>query len=660
MKGISLRKTGITGSLSLLCLWGSVLFAQIEKDTIHIPELVFVRESPLTEAGLPVRSVDSLLAARFEMRSLASLLPLFSPVYIRSNGRGAAATATFRGTSAAHTQVLWNGLNINSPMRGDMDLSLLQTGFADELRILTGSASLLETSGSLGGTIQLEQKADWNTRRMLKYSQLLGSFGSFTEQAEAAFRSGRFYSRSRVYLDQSQNDFPFYNHALLPARDDRQENADWKKKGLMQEWYFRPHAAAQTGLQVSLQEARRELPQLMSYQGGERKEYRDHSQLRIGLNHSREGRHSLLKVRAGFSGLQMHYYLENLQADFVNYDSRSREYSFQQRTDYTLEGEGRWGFRTGYVLRYDRVHSRDHVRASGYQAEQGELAWLTALSYRFSSELSGTVLNRLEWYDGELVPLIPSLGLEYQSDITYLPEILLNLSRNYRKPSLNDRYWIPGGNPDLQPEQGFQAELMLRKEIPAKQGSIHAELSTYRARIKDWILWQPATSGAYYWEAENIRHVLSTGLEASVLMEGKLAAEFSYYLRLQYSYTHSGNLEAVESVDERRRRQLLYIPQQHAACMAQLEFREWYLYSEFRYTGRRYTTSSNEVTDWESVLNPYSLLDMELGRLVYFQDHRLAFSLKVKNLFNTDYMMVLWRPMPGRYLECKISYQWQK
>ena len=54
-------------------------------------------------------------------RDLGEVLAANSSIYIKSMGRGSLATASIRGTSSNHTQVLWNGMPINSSMVGSFD-----------------------------------------------------------------------------------------------------------------------------------------------------------------------------------------------------------------------------------------------------------------------------------------------------------------------------------------------------------------------------------------------------------------------------------------------------------------------------------------------------------------------------------------------------------
>ena len=39
------------------------------------------------------------------------------------------------------------------------------------------------------------------------------------------------------------------------------------------------------------------------------------------------------------------------------------------------------------------------------------------------------------------------------------------MARSYRAPTLNERYWVPGGNPALLPEAGWGSEAGLRHQM---------------------------------------------------------------------------------------------------------------------------------------------------------------------------------------------------
>jgi len=77
---------------------------------------------------------------------------------------GSIATSAIRGASAGHTVVVWNGLALQSPMLGLLDLSMLPSGLVDEVSIQYGGQSTLWGSGAIGGVIHLNNQAKFGKK----------------------------------------------------------------------------------------------------------------------------------------------------------------------------------------------------------------------------------------------------------------------------------------------------------------------------------------------------------------------------------------------------------------------------------------------------------------------------------------------------------------
>ena len=88
---------------------------------------------------------------------------------------------------------------------------------------------------------------------------------------------------------------------------------------------------------------------------------------------------------------------------------------------------------------------------------------------------------RQEWFNGEAVPFIPSVGASY--DFTKAIKAKAKISRNYRIPTLNDRFWNPGGNPDLQAESGWSQEATLEYKRELDKNPFSFSLTGYSRRI---------------------------------------------------------------------------------------------------------------------------------------------------------------------------------
>ena len=74
-------------------------------------------------------------------------------IYVKSYGF--LNTPSFRGTSILHTLISWNGIPINSSASGLTDLKLLPSNGFNNLGISYGGNSTIFGSGSVGGTIHL-------------------------------------------------------------------------------------------------------------------------------------------------------------------------------------------------------------------------------------------------------------------------------------------------------------------------------------------------------------------------------------------------------------------------------------------------------------------------------------------------------------------------
>ncbi|MFQ3269556.1 MAG: vitamin B12 transporter, partial [Flavobacteriales bacterium] len=140
------------------CFWATTVLAQkIDSlNRIPIPMLqeILLSDDKLIDwsMGASVLSLDSSLKQN-NSYDLAQLLSSSSHIRIRTYG--ALATSSIRGAGAAHTQIVWNGLVLNSPMTGQYDLSLIPLFFVENIRVQSGGLSALLGDGAIGGSVHL-------------------------------------------------------------------------------------------------------------------------------------------------------------------------------------------------------------------------------------------------------------------------------------------------------------------------------------------------------------------------------------------------------------------------------------------------------------------------------------------------------------------------
>jgi iron complex outermembrane receptor protein len=139
-------------------------FAQ--QDSVHLIDQVLIQAEVRTihlHQGLKHESIDSTTLANSLNLSAAEILNRMSSVYIKSYGGSGLASSSFRGGSANHTAILWNGFNLQSPVTGMMDLSLIPAGLFNSMSLQYGGKSAVWGSGAVGGAIHLRSQADFNT-----------------------------------------------------------------------------------------------------------------------------------------------------------------------------------------------------------------------------------------------------------------------------------------------------------------------------------------------------------------------------------------------------------------------------------------------------------------------------------------------------------------
>ena len=164
---------------------------------ITVEDLIVKGKKSVGEAALTTTLIDSVQIAESTNGSLADLLTKHTPVFIKTYGQGSLATVSFRGTAASHTQVEWNGININNPMLGQVDFSLIPVWFVDKTELFHGGSSLSEGSGALGGSISIGSQPRWGEKFYGSVLQGIGSFGTYQTFVSAVGGGKRVHVRAR-------------------------------------------------------------------------------------------------------------------------------------------------------------------------------------------------------------------------------------------------------------------------------------------------------------------------------------------------------------------------------------------------------------------------------------------------------------------------------
>ena len=281
--------------------------AQITQDTIAISEVTINETKSDINGGLKINDIDTIFLNNNKTENISDILTYHTPVFIKKYGQGGLSSVSFRGTGAAHTQVLWNGININSPMLGQVDFSLIPVFFVDKLLINYGAASLTETSGGLGGSINLYNSPNWENNTSLKFVQSFGSFGTFKSFIRFDSGNKKWQSSTKILNTSSINNYTYTDVSVFPSKIETQQFSKYNSKGAMQDIYYRPNNRNIISLKLWWQNDYRDLPSLMTIKRDSVVEYQNSKTLRSIVEVVRYGKYAKLKVYGSFINENLDY-----------------------------------------------------------------------------------------------------------------------------------------------------------------------------------------------------------------------------------------------------------------------------------------------------------------------------------------------------------------
>ena len=627
--------------------------AQMIFDTLYLDEMEIISNQFEFSSPTKSQSIDTITKKELNHLSLAELLAGNSTVFVKSYGKGGLATAAFRGTTASHTKVLWNGFEINSPMLGQVDLSLIPNIFYDEAILEYGGSSLESTSGALGGAINLNSSKN-KSSETLNFVQTIGSFSTYTSSLKLDLGKKDFNSKISIYLNSSENTFSFYNNAIIPAEWQIQENASFYNRGFTQEFSYKISKFQSVEIISWNQWNFREIPPIMSnQQGGNNVEQQESFTSRNILKWKFHKSNTVIESKAAWFYEDLNYLLKTTTATnpndtvtFINSTNISRTGFFEAKISQILK--------KGWLVSVEFRFNRSTVESNNYLEIKNRNTYglFTKVSKKFADFLEAEFLIRQELVDNEFIPPMPFLGFSAKPFKTEDLFFRISTNLNYKLPSLNDLYWFLGGNSDLLPEKGiqFDAGISYSKKY-SRSVNISADLSFYSSYISNWIQWIP--SDYRYWTAENIAFVNARGIETGLSING-FANKLFYKISAQYSFNKSTN-ESSEAIEGGYSgRQLIYVPLHSGNVFAYISINKFQLNWNTQFTGKR-NTSLNEETQYSNTLPSYSISNISIGKGFTFKKSEFELKFKVYNIFDKSYQAILWRPMPGRSLEVFLT-----
>lgn len=625
-----------------MALLANGAFAQQEQVADSVIQLseVIVSSSRLESyaTGHFAYSIDSTQKQLLINGSVSDVLRKLGIGHFRSYGVGGVTTASFRGSGASHTSVVWNGVTLQSPLNGQTDLSLIPAFLIDDITIQAGGTVSLYGSGAIGGTMSLHSRAKFNEGLSLQSANHVASFGNYFNGIAAGYSNERWCFASKAFHISARNDFEYRNKYAVPSKNETRQHNSFEQWGILQEADVRLNHDQSAGIKFWYQDNHFEVPNSIAVartsQATQRDQfYRSVATWRLDKSHNH------------FSYRFNHVaHLLDYRDPYTSTSSLSRFESFNN----TLEHVASIGNVIEATSGITNIHESSTAVEIAGKPSRNRTALYTAWMYQLK-KLKTTLGIREEIVGNEFTPVAPSLGLEIHAG-ALTP--FLSVTRNYRIPTFNDLYWNDAGahgNKSLKPELSWSEEAGIRIHRKFWQ----AQMAAFNSLVDNWILWSPQGN---FWTPGNIRQVWSRGLESNASIQlplGSITSELS----LRYSYTRATNRRVYDNSNSELGKQLFFTPQHEGTAMLRTQWRRVAWMLNGTYTGKQYTDGSNNEY---FAMKPYVLVNSWLTYGFMHKHYSADFTFECNNLFGQYAEARPGYPLPGRNFRLGINFRFTK
>jgi outer membrane cobalamin receptor len=608
-------------ALSLLCL--STTLAQQPAPHPELPATPIAQSISVTTTIEPLplaesnRSVE-VISPRDQplvSNSLVDLLRQDPSLNLQARaGNGVQADLSIRGTTFEQSLILLNGLRIDDPETGHLNLDIpVPLDAVTRIDVLHGSGSTFYGSDAIGGAVNLLTQPPTPGVSIIA-STGGGSYSSIEEHLRAAYTNGPIAEQLTGSRDTSDGFIPDRNYSsnalasetwltlkpgttdILLATSDRPYGANL---------FYGPYDSWERtkGWFASIQQ---QLGEKTAASFG----YRRHTDLFV-----------LLADQPAI------YENNHITTSYEGALRRADNLATNITLSYGLEADG------------DTIHSNslgEHARNQG--------AGYANLSLRALGRFSLSIGAREEILSSDGSVFSPSIAAAYT--LTHTWRLRASAGHGFRLPTFVDLYYSDPttiGNPNLKPESSWSYEAGL--DWTPASGRLILTATGFRLQQKDSIdyskqaLTTPALTFAEPYQAVNIQNLNITGAETTL----RLRLPSSQQLQFSYTATHAASPPP----------NLISLYAYNYAAQSAI----------FAWTGQLPGTVGHQINAHTQVAviqrtqqTAYPLWDISLSR----NTGRLRPYIRLLNLSNTGYQEIPQVSMQGRTLIAGTEFNWSR
>ena len=550
--------------------------------------------------------------------------------YLKHYGPGTLSSISTRGGNAQQTSLIYNDFVLNNPLNGMVDFSTIPSVFFNSVSVLYGISSSNLANGALAGAVVLEDNQDG--RSFIEAGSVQGSYQQNSNFLKINYNKRKLQTSINIFRKSALN-----NYSYLDLNDDKktQENASLN------------HLALMSSTKISLgksefkiiyfgQIIEREIPS--GFLESPSSAFQNDVNNRIFSSLKHRFLNSYVQFKSAYYD-EKNTYTDSVRSIFGNNPCKT----FINQIDFSKS------INNFNILKINLTNSLASSNGNNYLGKAEINRTSITGSYKLNNpkyRLKHLITSSVLFDDKNLSPLTFSYSLKREFYNNF--NLYFNAGKVYRFPTINDLFWSPGGNLDLLPEKGYTSDIGVIWNKKIHKVSFSFEPSLYSRWIDNWILWQPNGS---FWSPMNVKKVWNRGIETSSKFHFK-NKKIIYEFTLKTAYNMSTNINVYDANNNSLDKQLIYTPHYKLVFKSQINYKDFTLTYLHNYTGYRFTSRDNE-----SFLPSFNLGRLFLSFRLKLKNNSAKIFYKINNLYNTNYQVVLNRPMPLINHEIGINFK---
>ena len=633
-------------------------------------------------AVVPAQILSGEKLQRLNSHSVSDALRYFSGVQIKDyGGIGGLKTVNIRSMGSQHVGVFYDGIQIGNAQNGTVDLGKFSLDNMELVSVYNGQKSDIFQSArdfaSASAVYMVTRRPVFESGRRNRFNVKLkgGSFDLINASALWEHRISENLSSSAniEYLNTSgKYKFRYHKDGGYDTTEVRRngdvrflraeaalfgkvKRGEWQAKG-----YFYnsergyPGAAVKKDYGISLLNEDRQKDRNFFFQGSLRQEVTDLYSYKIQAKYANDYMNYVMPPESTVQPMDNHYWQQEVYITAANLFAFTPWWTANLSTDFQwnkLDADGTDMFNAHFIepRRYTLLG------AIATSVNLKRFSMQASLLYTYLHDRSA---RRMETAPDKNV-FSPTVIASYRPFEKISLDIRAFYKEIFRMPTFNDLYNVQLGNRLLKPEYATQYNVGVVYSKRFGKGvlsTLNLTADAYYNEVRDKIIATP-TSNQLVWTMVNLGYVEIRGVDVTFnpcfnIGGVALDTRLSYTYQKAQDFTKEKDEGWEETVMDGYGDQIPYIPWHSGTVILNASYRKWDFNYSFIYTGERYMLGNNTPVNY---IQPWYTHDMSLSRNFPFKHAQLRITAEVNNIFNQQYEVVKWYPMPGTNFKIILS-----